>query len=384
MPTVSQRTRPYGMFPGQPTPRLYDSVVEAVRVRHDSRRTEKAYVNWIRRFILFNRPRHPRGLAEADVNRFLTHLAVKEHVASSTQNQALSAILFLYQRVLQQPLDRIEGVVRARRPKRLPVVMTVDEVSRVMTHLSGDKWLIVTLLYGGGLRLMEALRLRVKDLDFERGEITVREGKGDKDRVTMLPEVVRQPLQDHLQRVFAIHQQDLADGYGRVELPHALARKYPNANRQWGWQFVFPQQGRWRNQQTGDQGRHHFDESLVQKAVRTAVGKAGLSKHVTCHTFRHSFATHLLAGGYDIRTVQELLGHKDVRTTMIYTHVLNRGGAAFVALPTCLAGCLAAAGDTRKPCNALEMRWKSTNRFIAFHLRRNAACAICRTSAVYR
>lgn len=265
-------------------------------------------------------------LAERDVNRFLTHLAVKEHVAASTQNQALSAILFLYEHVLEQPLDRIEGVVRARRPKRLPVVLTVDEVSRVTGHLSGDKWLIAMLLYGGGLRLLEALRLRVKDLDFERGEITVREGKGDKDRVTMLPQAVIPALQAHLRRVEAIHQRDVADGYGRVELPHALARKYPNANREWRWQYVFPQERRWRNVATGDQGRYHIDESLVQRAIKQAVRAAGLTKRVTSHTFRHSFATHLLAGGYDIRTVQELLGHKDVRTTMIYTHVLNRGG----------------------------------------------------------
>lgn len=255
-------------------------------------------------------------------------MAVKEHVAAATQNQALSAILFLYEHVLEQPLDRIEGVVRARRPKRLPVVLAVDEVSRVMSHLTGDKWLIAMLLYGGGLRLLEALRLRVKDLDFERGEITVRDGKGDKDRVTTMPRAVVHRLQEHLQRVKRIHEQDVADGYGRVELPHALARKYPNANRDWAWQFVFPQERRWRNPKTGEQGRHHIDESLFQRSLKAAVREAGLTKRVTSHTFRHSFATHLLADGYDIRTVQELLGHKDVRTTMIYTHVLNRGGRA--------------------------------------------------------
>jgi integron integrase len=265
-------------------------------------------------------------LAEADVNRFLTHLAVQEHVAASTQNQALSAILFLYEHVLKQPLDRIEGVVRARRPKRLPVVLTKEEVSRVIAQLSGDKWLIAMLLYGGGLRLLEALRLRVKDLDFHRGELTIREGKGNKDRMTMLPQAVIGPLQQHLRRVESIHQQDLAEGFGRVELPHALARKYPNANREWRWQWVFPQQRRWRNASSGEQGRHHVDESLVQKAISQAVRSAGLTKRVTSHTFRHSFATHLLSDGYDIRTVQELLGHNDVRTTMIYTHVLNRGG----------------------------------------------------------
>lgn len=323
---VQPRRSPLGLFVDKSAPRLYDCIVEALRVRHYSRRTEEPYVHWIRRYIEFHQHQHPRGLAEDDVNRFLTHLAVEQHVAASTQNQALSAILFLYEHVLAQPLDRIEGVVRARRPKRLPVVLTVDEVSRVMAHLTGDKWLIAMLLYGGGLRLLEALRLRVKDLDFERGEITVREGKGDKDRVTTMPRSVIPPLREHLRRVQAVHQQDLADGHGRVELPHALARKFPSANREWAWQFVFPQEHRWRNSSTGEQGRHHIDESLFSRSLKVAVRNAGLTKRVTSHTFRHSFATHLLADGYDIRTVQELLGHKDVRTTMIYTHVLNRGG----------------------------------------------------------
>jgi integron integrase len=325
-PATEQVRRPLGLFPGQAKPRLYDSIVQALRLRHYSRRTEEAYIHWIGRFLQFYQHRHPRQLAETDVNRFLTHLAVQEHVAASTQNQALSAILFLYEHVLEQPLDRIEGVVRASWPSRLPVVLTVDEVSRVMAHLAGDKWLIAMLLYGGGLRLLEALRLRVKDLDFERGEITVGEGKGDKDRVTTMPRAVVHPLQEQLRRVKAIHEQDVADGYGRVELPHALARKYPKANQEWCWQFVFPQERCWRNAKTGQQGRHHIDESLFSRSLKTAVRQAGLTKRVTSHTFRHSFATHLLADGYDIRTVQELLGHKDVRTTMIYTHILNRGG----------------------------------------------------------
>jgi len=328
MQTASKQAEPLGLFSAKPRPRLYDSVVEVLRTHHYSLRTERAYVGWIRRFILFHRPRHPRELSEADANRFLTHLAVDEHVAASTQNQALAAVLFLYDKVLEQPLDRIEGVIRARKPKRLPVVLTADEVARVMAYLTGDKWLIATLMYGGGLRLMEALRLRVKDLDFERSEITVREGKGDKDRVTMLSEVVTRPLHDHLMRVQEIHQQDLSDGYGRVELPHALGRKFPHADREWRWQFVFPQERRWVNRQMGKQGRHHVHESLIQKAVSQAARLAELTKRVTCHTFRHSFATHLLVDGYDIRTVQELLGHKDVKTTMIYTHVLNRGGRA--------------------------------------------------------
>jgi integron integrase len=318
--------RPLGLFPGSPEPRLYNRVVEALRARHYSRRTEEAYVHWICRYVEFHEHEHPRKLAEDAVNRFLTHLAVKEHVSASTQNQALAALLFLYQYVLDQTLDRINAVVRARRTRKLPVVLTPDEVSRVMAHLSGVMWLVAMLLYGAGLRLLEALGLRVKDLDFDRGEITVRQGKGDKDRVTVLPAVVKRPLEAHLVKVLEIHRQDLAEGYGRVVLPDALDRKYPKANREWRWQFVFPQQHRWVNRKTGEQGRHHIDESLVQRAVATAAREAGLAKRVGCHTFRHSFATHLLTTGYDIRTVQELLGHKDVRTTMIYTHVLNRGG----------------------------------------------------------
>jgi len=320
------RRPPLGLFPDQPKPRLYDRMIEVLRVHHYSKKTEEAYCHWIRKYIAFHAPTHPRQLAEEGVNRFLTHLAVNEHVAASTQNQALAAVLFLYEHVLETPLDRIEGVVRANRTRRLPSVLTVEEVQRIMPHFTGDRWLIATLLYGGGLRLMEALRLRVKDLDFERGELTVRQGKGDKDRITTLPQVVIQPLQEHLRRVHAIHQGDLAEGYGRVELPNALARKFPKANREWLWQFVFPQEKRWRNSQTGEQGRHHIDDSVVQRAVSEAARRARIPKRVTSHTFRHSFATHLLMAGYDIRTVQELLGHADVKTTMIYTHVLNRGG----------------------------------------------------------
>lgn len=335
---VSLPRAPLGLFPDKPQPRLYNSIVEVLRARHYSRRTEEAYLHWIRRYLEFHKYQHPRRLAESDVNQFLTRLAVQEHVAASTQNQALSALLFLYQHVLQQPLDRIEGVVRAKRPSRLPVVMTVDEVARVLANLSGDKWLVAMLLYGSGLRLLEALRLRVKDLDFERGEITVREGKGNKDRVTMMPQVINRPLQEHLQRVQKLHQEDLNHGYGRVELPDALDRKFPNANREWRWQFVFPQQHRWVKQMSGEQGRHHAHESLIQKAVYQATLKAGLTKKVSCHTFRHSFATHLLADGYDIRTIQELLGHKDVSTTMIYTHVLNQGGKGVRSPADILAG----------------------------------------------
>ncbi len=324
--STADRPLPLGLLVGQPVPRLYDRVVEILRTRHYSRRTEQAYVHWIRRFILFHAPTHPRELAEGDVNRFLTHLAMKENVAASTQNQALAALLFLYEHVLERPLDRIEGIVRARKPKRLPVVLTREEVEAILTHLDGAPLLVCTLLYGAGPRLLEGLRLRVKDLDFGRGEITVREGKGQKDRVTMLPEALRQALQDHLRRVRQQHETDLKSGLGQAPLPDALARKYPNANREWGWQWVFPASSHYLDRRTGIRHRHHLHESVIQKAVHQAAHQAGLAKRVTTHAFRHSFATHLLEDGYDIRTVQELLGHKDVRTTMVYTHVLNRGG----------------------------------------------------------
>ncbi|MGH7463444.1 MAG: integron integrase, partial [Longimicrobiales bacterium] len=253
------------------------------------------------------------------VNRFLTHLAVQENVAASTQNQALAALLFLYEHVLQQPLDRIEGVVRARKPKRLPVVLTRDEVEALLAQLEGAPQLVCMLLYGSGLRLLEGLELRVKDLDVGRGEITIRDGKGQKDRRTMLPEALHQPLQKHLGQVRARHEMDLKRGLGRAPLPDALLRKYPNADREWGWQWVFPAGSHYRDRRTGIEHRHHLHESVIQKAVHEAAHQAGLAKRVTTHGFRHSFATHLLEDGYDIRTVQELLGHKDVETTMIYT-----------------------------------------------------------------
>ena len=265
-------------------------------------------------------------MGEPEINAFLTHLAVKERVAASTQNQALSALLFLYRYVLTREIGDLGGVIRARKPKRMPVVMTREEVKAVLFNLTEDKWLMASLMYGTGLRLMECLRLRVQDIDFSREEILVRDGKGSKDRITMLPESLRTPLQDHLKRVKAMHERDLADGWGRVLMPEALDRKYPNAPKEWRWQWVFPQENRWKNIKTGEEGRHHVHESIIQKAVAGAVRKAGLTKRATCHTLRHSFATQLLESGYDIRTVQELLGHKDVKTTMIYTHVLNRGG----------------------------------------------------------
>jgi len=312
--------------PTRQQPKLLDRLREALRSRHYSRRTEHAYCHWVRRFIFFHRVRHPVEMAEPEINAFLTHLAVKEKVSASTQNQALSALLFLYRHVLDREIGDLGDVIRARKPKRLPVVMTREEARAVLSHLEGDKRLMASLMYGAGLRLMECLRLRIQDIDFERNEITVRDGKGEKDRRTMLPESLKSPLQEHLRKVKAIHARDLADGWGRVQMPNALDRKYPNAPADWRWQWVFPQENRWKNTKTGEQGRHHVHETIVQRAVRQAVREARIVKHVGCHTFRHCFATHLLEDGYDIRTIQELLGHKDVTTTMIYTHVLNKGG----------------------------------------------------------
>jgi len=318
--------KPVSASPNADKPKLLDQMREALRSRHYSRRTEQTYCHWVKRYVHFHNVRHPAEMGEPEINAFLTHLAVKEKVSSSTQNQALSALLFLYRHVVGREVGDLGEVIRARKPKRLPVVMTRDEVKAVLSNLTGDKRLMASLMYGAGLRLMECLRLRVQDIDFSRNEILVRDGKGAKDRITMLPESLKAPLQEHLKRVQAIHERDLADGWGRVLLPNALDRKYPNAPKEWRWQWVFPQENRWKNSKTGEEGRHHVDESLVQKAVRQAVTAAGLTKRATCHTFRHSFATHLLESGYDIRTIQELLGHKDVSTTMIYTHVLNKGG----------------------------------------------------------
>ena len=297
---------------------------EELQVRHYARRTVKTYEQWLRRFLDFHARRHPRTMGSAEVNAFLSHLAVDLQVSPSTQNQALAALLFLYRELLEMDLD-LEGVVRARTRRRLPVVLSEAEVRAVRMELEGVPALVVGLLYGSGLRLMEALRLRVKDLDFERRELTVRDGKGGKDRMTLLPQSLVPELRQHLQGVRQLHRADLAAGWGKVLMPYALARKVPHADREWGWQWVFPQQRRWRDPSSGQQGRHHIDPALVQKAVKQAVVAAGVTKAASCHTFRHSFATHLLERGHDIRTIQELLGHQDVRTTMIYTHVLNRG-----------------------------------------------------------
>ena len=307
-------------------PKLLDQVRQQIRVRNYSIRTETVYAEWVKRYIRFHHYRHPLEMGAVEIEAFLTHLAVTRNVAGATQNQALAALLFLYKEVLKVDLPWLAGIVRAKKPKHLPVVLTRDEVTRVLAQLSGVKWMVATLLYGSGLRLLEALRLRVKDVEFSRGELVVRDGKGQKDRVTMLPRVLVGPLQEHLAMVAALHQQDLAEGFGRANLPFALARKYPNAAADWAWQFVFPSGNRSVDPRTKGTFRHHVHEKTIQRAIREAVRGAGIIKPATPHTLRHSFATHLLEGGQDIRTVQELLGHSDVKTTMIYTHVLNRGG----------------------------------------------------------
>jgi len=305
-------------------PKLLDRVRDAVRVRHYSRRTADACVHWVRKFVLFHGKRHPADLGEAEVAAFLAWLATVRRVSVSTQNQALSAILFLYREVLGRELGALPAVPRARTPGRLPVVLSRREVQRVLAELSGPVRLVAVLLYGAGLRLLECLQLRVKDIDLDRHEIVVRQGKGRKDRVTMLPVAARRDLERHLELVKAQHLADLAAGFGRVVLPDALDRKYPKAAEEWGWQFVFPAARICRDPRWGPPTRFHLHESAVQRAVAEAVQRAGVAKRASCHTFRHSFATHLLEDGYDIRTVQELLGHRDVSTTMVYTHVLNR------------------------------------------------------------
>jgi integron integrase len=318
---ASVETRPSAL-----KPKLLDQVRQAIRTRHYSEKTEKAYVHWIKRFIFFHNKRHPVEMAELEIGQFLSSLATDGHVSASTQNQAFNALLFLYHEVLNKRIGLIDGVVRAKRPHRLPVVLTKDEVKNVIDQMIGAPRLMAILLYGAGLRLMECCCLRIKDIDFSRNEIVVRAGKGDKDRHTMLPSVVRNSLFEHFRDVKLQHDEDLKNGLGRVSLPKALDRKYPNAGKEWGWQWAFPATSHYSDTVTGEKRRHHLHESVLQRAFKEARLKAGVFKPAGPHTLRHSFATHLLENGYDIRTVQELLGHTDVSTTMIYTHVLNRGG----------------------------------------------------------
>ena len=313
--------------------KLLDQVRAAIRARHYSRRTERAYVGWTRRFIVASGMRHPAELGVSEVTTFLTSLAVDRHVAPSTQNQALSAILFLYRDVLELELPWLQDVVRAKRPHHLPVVLSPSEVSAVLARMSGPTALMAGLLYGSGLRLLECCRLRVQDIDFGRHEVLVRGGKGARDRRTMLPARNELVLAAHLVDAKAQHQRDLRSGSGWVELPHALATKYPNAGREWPWQWVFPATRHYHDSKTNQTRRHHLHETVLQRAFHLAVREAGVKKHATPHALRHSFATHLLEDGHDIRTVQELLGHRDVATTMIYTHVLQRPGGLGIRSP---------------------------------------------------
>lgn len=312
-----------------PAPRttgLLDQIRTAIRLRGMSYRTEQAYVDWARKFILFHAKRHPKEMGAEEIRAFLASLVNVRNVAPATQNQALHALLFLYREVLQIELPRIGDLQPAKKNTRVPTVFTPEEVQRILEQMQGTKKLMARLLYGTGMRLNELLRLRVQDLDFGRNQIIIRRGKGNKDRITMLPQSLRNPLREHLREVKRAHEIDLRAGFGAVLLPYALEKKYPEAASEWKWQFVFPAPRRSHDPKSGVERRHHLDPSMLQKAVREAIRKAGINKHGSCHTFRHSFATHLLESGHDIRTVQELLGHADVATTMIYTHVLNRGG----------------------------------------------------------
>jgi integron integrase len=312
-------------------PKLLDRVRSEIRLRHYSPRIEEAYIGWIRRYIVFHDKQHPMEMGEPEVRRFLSHLAEELKVSASTQNQALNALVFLYGPVLCKPVGIMEPFIRAKRPRNLPIVLTKTEVRRLLKQLDSVARLVGTLMYGSGLRLLECLTLRVKDIDFEKMEVRLRRGKGGKDRVTMLPAALKEDRITHLGEVRRLHQKDLREGAGRVALPEALARKHSNANSEWGWQFVFPARSRYFDKEAGIERRHHIHESVIQKAVKLASQQAGITKHATCHTVRHSFGTHLLERGYDIRTVQELLGHSHVNTTMIYTHVLNRGRLGVVS-----------------------------------------------------
>jgi integron integrase len=329
MPNIPISSPPSNVPPGGKAKKLLDQYSEFLRNRHYSLRTEKTYIGWVRQYILYHNKRHPREMGVAEINEFVTHLVNQKTVSASTQNQAISAILFLYRNVLGIQLDEKALVpIRPTKPKRVPTVLSRDEAKKVIAHMDGIYKVMTQLMYGSGLRLMEVMRLRVKDLDFANRQILVRDGKGENDRVTTFPAILLEPLRLHLQRVKAQHEFDLSMGYGTVHLPYALGRKYPNADRELAWQYVFPAPDLSVDPISGVKQRHHLNEANLQRAVRQAAKRAKMDKSVTPHTFRHSFATHLLENGYDIRTVQELLGHKDVKTTMIYTHVLNRGGLA--------------------------------------------------------
>jgi integron integrase len=313
--------------PEPPKPRLLDQVRAAIRARHYSRRTEKSYIGWIRRFIFFHKKRHPLEMGKKEVSAYLTHLATARNVSASTQTQALSALLFLYRHVLSKELGEMKEIVRAKPTRRLPIVLSPEEVYRLMRELDGLNRLLAMLLYGSGMRLMESMRLRVKDIDFEMNQIVVRAGKGDKDRVTILPGVIREDLRKQIERARRLHERDIAGGAGWVELPMAIENKWPTAAREIGWQWVFPATRTYVDTATARRRRHHIHETVLQRAIKEASRRARIDKPVSCHTLRHTFATDLLGHGYDIRTVQELLGHTDVSTTMIYTHVLKRGAA---------------------------------------------------------
>lgn len=308
-----------------------EKVRQLLRVQHYALRTEQVYIAWIRRFILFHHKRHPSEMGEQQVVEFLTHLAVNRHVSPATQGQALNALVFLYSKVLERPLQKMDGFVRSRKQPKIPVVLTAVEVVKMLSFLQGTHWLIACLLYGSGLRLMECMRLRVQDIDLDRLSISIINGKGGKNRIVTLARELYVPLSRHLEAVKTVHDRDLAEGFGRVYLPYALDKKYPNGNREWGWQYIFPATKRSIDPRSGIERRHHLDETTVQKAVKTAVRKAGINRPASCHSLRHSFATHLLERGADIRTVQEQLGHSDVRTTEIYTHVIGRGGYAVIS-----------------------------------------------------
>lgn len=313
------------------SPTLLDLVSSKIRLKHYSIRTEQAYKSWIKRFIIFNQKQHPRQLNAYHIEQFLSYLATHQNVSSSTQNQALSAIIFLYKDVLCMDMPNLENVSRAKKPKRLPVVLTQDEIKQLLAQLDGTVWLIASLLYGSGMRLLECLRLRVKDIELKKHQIIIRDGKGQKDRITMLPKSLAQPLTIHLEKVRQLHCQALENGYGSVYLPFALEQKYPNANSEWAWQYVFPAKNTSVDPRTGIRQRHHINEQIIQRTIKNALRSANIYKAASCHSLRHSFATHLLESGYDLRTIQELLGHNDISTTMIYTHVLNKGGKGVIS-----------------------------------------------------